>query len=655
MSSQTIDIIQSIHPLTEDTYDQVLDDYLGQIEPNPHVRAVYQIGSIGHPGISDLDLIVVVDPVRDPFWLNQLSVHQQGRSDLVRYVFPHDVYVYDVESFKDIRFSLYANNLKLLYGEAQKTNPADDEAQRWLSLQIIFDFTASRLAQFKNIYAGGKLDARGVLLRVASIKHSYALLQNLGIELPEVADFVRRVMAARDDHAAASPQTLHDLFVESTERFSQIVGAASDYFAHSVLSYGSDVDASNVLKLNALQLLRFIDDGAALNQLGADRLNVYYPKPSFFHFLSFTRYDHLVGRRACSHLTYSGDEVYEVHAGYEATLARRLQALSNHFGFLHENRLQFAMKGNPGFVTAWFGHVDPSTRLELPASDTPPVSFSNRAGADKRLNSATHVEPFERLCERFDFPVQRIDLDLDEYDAFVDDFVTGWQQRYADKYYKKPMELFVTYKLLDPQKDDAFMDAAGGINTYLHKIDTAQKYMQNIVIGEDLRRRFGPEITYLEGDACSIPLEDASIDKISMHHSFEHFQGDSDSRFVEETQRLLKVGGKCCIIPIFLGDAYVEVSRLPKPECPFDPQATYLVDPSARLTGGPTSGDFARVYDFAAFERRVLEVIDRSRFKISMVEISIGGRSVPFEDLACHDTITKINFPYRAMVIERVK
>jgi hypothetical protein len=198
------------------------------------------------------------------------------------------------------------------------------------------------------------------------------------------------------------------------------------------------------------------------------------------------------------------------------------------------------------------------------------------------------------------------------------------------------------------------MDAAGGINTYLHKVTAARKYLQNIVVEDDLRRRFGDDIVYLEGDACAIPVEDGSINKISMHHSFEHFQADSDSLFIREAQRMLCVGGRCVILPIFLGDVYVEVSRLPKENCPFDPAAQYIIDPSTRLTGGPTCGDFARVYDLAAFDQRVLRVIDRERFRVSIHEIYLDKRSVPYEDLPSHEAITRINFPYRALVLDRI-
>jgi hypothetical protein len=149
-------------------------------------------------------------------------------------------------------------------------------------------------------------------------------------------------------------------------------------------------------------------------------------------------------------------------------------------------------------------------------------------------------------------------------------------------------------------------------------------------------------------------LPDESLTKISIHHSFEHFQGNSDSDFIKESQRLMQVGGKCCIIPIFIADKYVEVTRSNKPQCRYDKNSTYIVDPTARVTGGGSCGDYARIYDILSFKKRVVEQIDRDKFSISLSEVTIDSNSVPDFALQCHKGITEINYPYRALTIERI-
>jgi len=37
-----------------------------------------------------------------------------------------------------------------------------------------------------------------------------------------------------------------------------------------------------------------------------------------------------------------------------------------------------------------------------------------------------------------------------------------------------------------------------------------------------------------------------------LHNAFEHFEGDADTRFVHEAARVLKPGGRLCIVPLFM-------------------------------------------------------------------------------------------------------
>lgn len=361
-------IEHSIRPLTREKYEEAIAKYLAKVKGYPHVRAVYQIGSIGHPGISDVDLVVVVDRVRDPHGLSTLSVYQgESHDSPTRYIFPHDVYLFDTASFLDFRYSVYADNLSLLYGEPQSESSRSPEEERWLSLQILFDFTVLRLAQFRNLFSSGTLDARGILVRVASIKHSSRMLRTLGIECPTVQDFARRVAAARDRYTDVSPHDLIKLFEESFLRFAEVAEAASAYFDQHVLLYYSEVDPGSVLKINRHQILRFVDHAVERNRASTDPFAVFYPKVAFFHYLAFRWCDNVIGRAAARHLAHAGDEVFEMKPEYESILRRRLQAISHHHSFLLENRLSFAMKGIPGFV--YSGRAEHGVSLQLPRAD----------------------------------------------------------------------------------------------------------------------------------------------------------------------------------------------------------------------------------------------------------------------------------------------
>jgi SAM-dependent methyltransferase len=58
------------------------------------------------------------------------------------------------------------------------------------------------------------------------------------------------------------------------------------------------------------------------------------------------------------------------------------------------------------------------------------------------------------------------------------------------------------------------------------------------------------------GNAAEMPLEDGFATKMAFHCSFEHFEDDTDIRFIEEAYRLLRNGGRLCILPLYVFTEY---------------------------------------------------------------------------------------------------
>ena len=207
--------------------------------------------------------------------------------------------------------------------------------------------------------------------------------------------------------------------------------------------------------------------------------------------------------------------------------------------------------------------------------------------------------------------------------------------------------------MLKPSPEHVFLDAAGGARGYLARLACKRRLLQDIRISQSTRDQLGPGVEYIEGDAGAIPLPDKSVDRISCHHSFDHFQGTSDSTFIKEVQRLLTMGGRCCIVPLFIVDRYSEITDKLSLKFKFDPRSLRVIDPTASLPGGKPSGHYARTYDGRAFQQRILQHIDTSRFRVAVLSMTIDGQMVPDMSLACHRAVTGLNFPYRVLVIER--
>jgi len=272
-----------------------------------------------------------------------------------------------------------------------------------------------------------------------------------------------------------------------------------------------------------------------------------------------------------------------------------------------------------------------------------------------RLRSVSGLHPasFEALHGLSGVEVATLDLAAFDHLRFLQQQYPEWRSKFSHPRYKKLVELSATFHLLDIAPSHCYVDAAGGCFTFIGSLSARRKILHDRFVSARLRTALaGKNVEFLESPAESIPLPDGSVDRISCHHSFEHFQGDSDTGFILEVQRLLAPGGRACIVPIFLAQKYYEIVdsvRVPR----FDPAAERLYDPTSPFPGGRFSGRFARVYDLEAFTRRVLQHIDRSRITVRVLEIRDGDKSLPEKSLPCHRTDPVIDFPYRVLVLDK--
>ncbi|MEI6807709.1 MAG: class I SAM-dependent methyltransferase [bacterium] len=268
------------------------------------------------------------------------------------------------------------------------------------------------------------------------------------------------------------------------------------------------------------------------------------------------------------------------------------------------------------------------------------------------INKLVRSLPYETLSTLLNTNVSITNINAEAYLGWVHLLNPSILDRFGDPYQKKIIEFYVTQHLLRISPADHLLDAAGGMYSPSPYIPAARRIIQDMRLTPEFRK-LHPGVEFVESDASAIPLNNESIDCISCHHSFEHFQHESDTGFVREVQRLLRSGGRACILPIFLADQYFEITDTPGVALQFDPASKTIVDVTAALPGGDVSGNYARVYDPAAFRRRVLDVVDRNEFTTTLFEIQMDGRPCPDLSRPSNRSASAINVPYRALLIEK--
>jgi Methyltransferase domain len=114
---------------------------------------------------------------------------------------------------------------------------------------------------------------------------------------------------------------------------------------------------------------------------------------------------------------------------------------------------------------------------------------------------------------------------------------------------EKALEHFLSFKITQPAPGNIFVDVGSCVSVVpeiLRRYHGCDCYVQ------DLELPPGVHGWNVGSNAAEIPLPDASIDGMTLHCTFEHFEGKADSQFVRECARLLKTGGKAVILPLYV-------------------------------------------------------------------------------------------------------
>lgn len=166
---------------------------------------------------------------------------------------------------------------------------------------------------------------------------------------------------------------------------------------------------------------------------------------------------------------------------------------------------------------------------------------------------------------------------------------------------EKALEHYVSLKLLELTPDALCVDVASQASPFA---DLVTSQLGCRMYRQDLEYPVGLHGDLIGGDAARMPLPADSVTAMTLHCSFEHFEGRSDVEFLREAARVLRPGGRVCILPLYLRDEYVNI---------LDPRATRTLVPDAGATVHSISdwpgGHFARFYSPEVFRARVVDAV----------------------------------------------
>jgi len=178
---------------------------------------------------------------------------------------------------------------------------------------------------------------------------------------------------------------------------------------------------------------------------------------------------------------------------------------------------------------------------------------------------------------------------------------------------KKLMEYYVSLELLNVQPTDTVIDVASEWSIFpdvLRKLTGATVYQQDLIYPPGIHGyRIG-------GNAAEMTVPDGFANKLVLHNSFEHFEGDADTNFIFEAWRVLRPGGKVCIIPFYLSDQHSIITD------PLLDRRSVVWDNDARIVEIPWCHHrFGRFYSADTAYRHVLVPAKQAGFEVRLYRI----------------------------------
>lgn len=117
-------VLLDIQPLDLSEYETIIDEFVDTFARQAGVLSIGQCGSVGAPGVSDLDLLIVCE--EEKYRVVKLRTQEFARqSPLHHYLFWHDVGVVPPGAVKHLLYGHSLENLKTLWGSPEILQSCD--------------------------------------------------------------------------------------------------------------------------------------------------------------------------------------------------------------------------------------------------------------------------------------------------------------------------------------------------------------------------------------------------------------------------------------------------------------------------------------------------------------------------------------------------
>ena len=192
-------ITGSVSRISLDCYERIIANYVSRVSQLEQVLSIIQIGSFTAPGLSDIDLIVVLDDGDEqPRW-EEISLKHISKDIIGSEVIAHDVFVINKSIADKIEAYFYVDAQKTLYGDSLGGKMSNSLSLE-LSNLLAIDYAVFSLESIFHLMRSREVHIRQFTLLISTMRHSLALAaKHYLISIDEMSDNIERIERFRQD------------------------------------------------------------------------------------------------------------------------------------------------------------------------------------------------------------------------------------------------------------------------------------------------------------------------------------------------------------------------------------------------------------------------------------------------------------------------
>ena len=314
----------------------------------PGLLGLYEYGSVGAPGISDIDLIAVISSEIDP----KEALSFLNGTDAPVYV----KRVLDKGSIKPVSLTQF-QRINILGAISTRPIYAPDPivptmpspaAESFIDIANVFDWLPERVLMLRSLLNLSAIPARRVLGGLGSFKHSVSTSNVvIGQDSPESREFIDSYNELRDHWFTRSEAENFELTVglilSGIKLGESLLLQVTDQLVEKAILRPCEDISGSTFWLNSTKAFVF-DDGQAQSSNGADAIKCSVPTAWIRIPQAYAKCDGTVSKLISHNLQITGGDVsFEIHREFDDILSHRIEWINDSFAFLQPLGLEGLM------------------------------------------------------------------------------------------------------------------------------------------------------------------------------------------------------------------------------------------------------------------------------------------------------------------------